>query len=376
MIPTTAVFAEILFIGLEAAVWLVLLLLAIFGTPNFDMTLLDGWETPTAFLVGVAAYGFGVVIDRTADTTYAAVRDSPWGQRYMVGWFGKCPDFCERPARPGVMRMFVMGLEDGRSRFIEYQRSRLRIARATAFNLFLLLLFGGWYLAVRAEVGPFQLASFGGVTLAMFVMSVWTAERIGDAFMDRLVEVYELARKPSERAHEPVADDECDGEHDGIDADSEEERAGKAAAVCYRERGSGIEFLLVTTSGNVKRWTFPKGTIEVNQDGPRAAECEAKQEAGARGDVERNALITYEYPSGKKEKKRKSVAVEAYLLHVRTLRKQDKKERGRRRGWFSPDKAKLKLGCARPKRFQREHERVIDEAVKVIENRARRVDSA
>src|SRR5207244_2308926 len=34
----------------------------------------------------------------------------------------------------------------------------------------------------------------------------------------------------------------------------------QVAAVCYRIRGSGIEFLLVQTRGG--RWTFPKGGVE------------------------------------------------------------------------------------------------------------------
>src|SRR2546427_12586408 len=56
----------------------------------------------------------------------------------------------------------------------------------------------------------------------------------------------------------------------------------QVAAVCYRIRGSGIEFLLVQTRGG--RWTFPKGGVEPGLTHAQAAALEAYEEAGAHGD--------------------------------------------------------------------------------------------
>ena len=53
----------------------------------------------------------------------------------------------------------------------------------------------------------------------------------------------------------------------------------KVAAVCYRKRGTAVEFLLVNTNGGNK-WTFPKGSPEARLSHSQAAEREASEEAG------------------------------------------------------------------------------------------------
>src|SRR5205814_10537639 len=54
----------------------------------------------------------------------------------------------------------------------------------------------------------------------------------------------------------------------------------QVAAICYRRRGSAIEFLLVNTNGGNK-WTFPKGSTDPRLSHSQAAEREAAEEAGA-----------------------------------------------------------------------------------------------
>ena len=60
----------------------------------------------------------------------------------------------------------------------------------------------------------------------------------------------------------------------------------QAAAICYHIVDGEIEYLLVRTTGG--RWTFPKGTIKVNEDMWFTAKREAFEEAGAIGDIEHN----------------------------------------------------------------------------------------
>ena len=52
----------------------------------------------------------------------------------------------------------------------------------------------------------------------------------------------------------------------------------QVAAICYRRRGTAIEFLLVNTNGGNK-WTFPKGSTEARLSHSQAAEREAAEEA-------------------------------------------------------------------------------------------------
>ena len=58
----------------------------------------------------------------------------------------------------------------------------------------------------------------------------------------------------------------------------------QVAAVCYRRKGSEIEFLLVNTNGG--KWTFPKGSTDARLSHSQAAEQEAIEEAGALGAIE------------------------------------------------------------------------------------------
>src|SRR5437016_9530254 len=65
----------------------------------------------------------------------------------------------------------------------------------------------------------------------------------------------------------------------------------QVAAVCYRIRGSGIEFLLVQTRGG--RWTFPKGGTEPGLTHAQAAALEAFEEAGVHGRMEEISFTRY-----------------------------------------------------------------------------------
>lgn len=65
----------------------------------------------------------------------------------------------------------------------------------------------------------------------------------------------------------------------------------QVAAVCYRVRGSGIEFLLIRTRGG--RWTFPKGGIEPGLTYAQAAALEAFEEAGVHGRMEDDSFTHY-----------------------------------------------------------------------------------
>ena len=71
----------------------------------------------------------------------------------------------------------------------------------------------------------------------------------------------------------------------------------QVAAVCYRRRGTAIEFLLVNTNGGTK-WTFPKGSTDPRLSHSQAAEREAAEEAGALGTIEPRHFHLYIHSKG------------------------------------------------------------------------------
>jgi 8-oxo-dGTP pyrophosphatase MutT (NUDIX family) len=141
----------------------------------------------------------------------------------------------------------------------------------------------------------------------------------------------------------------------------------QVAAVCYRARGSDIEFLLVQTRAG--RWTFPKGSSEPGLTHAQAAALEAFEEAGVHGRIEEVSFARYiRHRRTRKSAARsaeKELAVNAHLCEV--LRLGAPEESGRNPSWFSVEKTKRRLREARTPDYAAELARVVDRAVTRIE---------
>ena len=139
----------------------------------------------------------------------------------------------------------------------------------------------------------------------------------------------------------------------------------QVAAVCYRRRGSSVEFLLVNTNSGGK-WTFPKGDPEASLSHSQAAEREAWEEAGVRGSIEPRHFHLYLHSKGVfwKSPGVQEFVVKAFLLAV----EQDGKpnERMRNPTWFVPEEAKKILAKGREVKYARELQAVIDRALEQI----------
>lgn len=323
---TTTLFVEILIIGLEALVWLAMAL-----SLRWDMyPMLDFLRINQAYSVLITpfllalAYILGIIIDRAADSLYRPLRYSHKK---------------DLPATVRAMRLRIMHASDGMAKFLEYQRSRLRIARATVLNLLVTLVAAAFLLTGTGEAGarvlPLVIAG-GAIALAL---SVYAARRIDEAQMKNLVKAYEIITEDKEQTN----------------------RSRQiAAAVCYRRVASGVEFLLVRTKGG-KYWTFPKGHIKVRKaEAPwQAARREAGEEAGVDGSIDRESFTQYIYYKGKDSRQE---AVAAFLMRVTSEREPDEPDRNPQ--WFTPDEAVQKLSEGRrEEKFIAEHRRVIEEAL-------------
>ena len=139
----------------------------------------------------------------------------------------------------------------------------------------------------------------------------------------------------------------------------------QVAAICYRRRGSEIEFLLVNTNGGSK-WTFPKGSTDPRLSHSQAAEREAAEEAGATGTIEPRHFHLYIHskgvfwqPGGVQE-----FVVKAFLMEVHQMQKPD--EANRKPTWVSPEEARRRLAKGREAKYSHELEAVIDRALERI----------
>ncbi len=139
----------------------------------------------------------------------------------------------------------------------------------------------------------------------------------------------------------------------------------QVAAICYRRRGTTVEFLLVNTNGGNK-WTFPKGSPEARLSHSQSAEQEAAEEAGALGTIEPRHFHLYIHskgvfwqPGGVQE-----FVVKAFLMEIHEMRRPD--EPMRRPTWFSPEEARRRLAKGREVKYAHELEAVIDRALERI----------
>ena len=136
----------------------------------------------------------------------------------------------------------------------------------------------------------------------------------------------------------------------------------QVAAVCYRVRRSGIEFLLVQTRGG--RWTFPKGGAELGLTHAQAAALEAFEEAGVHGRIEEVAFARYVRRKPGSDPAIET-AVNAHLCEVLWL--EAPQEAGRNPTWFSVEKAKRRLLEDRDADFGSELVGVVERAVRRIQ---------
>lgn len=348
-----AEFAQIIVIGLEVETWLLLYFLAF-----------SSWRWPSQVPEGIlllaltaASLVFGVVFDRIADSAYTAARRwSPVG-RLLLRLKLRGEDTPKWMIL--LMRLRIMASDDPRGRFLEYQRTRFRIARATTFNLVMLIPAAGLFIGLRTDLGA------GVLLAAVFLMalsvglSLYATERIGSAWVGVLSEAYR--QWAVEHPEEARKDLEAGGSGS---LDSMDPQCFRVAAVCHRDGARGPEFLLVKTTDG-RFWTLPKGHVESGETPWDAARREAKEEAGVEGQPSAPALTLYRYPTSGGPCR--EVTVEAYLLRVEREGDPDPKERHRKRAWVEAGRAKELLTAGRPLLFGLEHMRLIDEARRSIE---------
>lgn len=134
----------------------------------------------------------------------------------------------------------------------------------------------------------------------------------------------------------------------------------RVAAVCYRRTPCGLEFLLVRTWDG--EWTFPKGMIDDGMTETKAAELEAWEEGGVRGEIEPQPFT--DYIQSVKKSSATEVHVNAYLFEVHSA--EPPPETHRKPRWFAPAAAKQALAKGRSAVRAQQFDRVIDLATKKI----------
>jgi hypothetical protein len=216
-VATTAIVAEILISGLQALVWIGFLLVDVFGRNWVHVGGLDRWIPLVTIAVIALAYMLGVLVDRISDTVYDELRPrltDVLGKDYLRDDARKKERRLERERRRGTpeerrsdrepdvavshARLVVMAQAGEMTKFLEYQRSRIRVARSTAFNVVGIIPTAAVFAAYRegATSTVRGIVLFGvGVLLGLLflLMTLLALVRIDQAYLRRLEEALQIA---------------------------------------------------------------------------------------------------------------------------------------------------------------------------------------
>jgi 8-oxo-dGTP pyrophosphatase MutT (NUDIX family) len=327
-VATTAIVAEILIVGLEAGAWLSLLVLTIFGTNWVHLGAVEDWAALVTILVLASAYVLGIVVDRVADSAYRQLEHVLPGR------------VVDRPASIATMRLTILRQGGDLAKFLDYQRSRARVSRATILNAAIAVPVAAAFIGLRAADAR-ALVAVPVLLAALAVAAERSHRRIEFAYVQRLSDAHRLLTNAPE--------------------------VRIAAAVPYRREQGRVRFLLVRTRGG-KRWTFPKGHRKRKETLAETAAREAREEAGVEGKLDGRRFAEFLYHSGAGGDDR----VAAFLLEVRKEElKREGKDEKRDRAWVDVDR-----GCelfrenrdGAERRYSEELESVLLAAARTLEH--------
>ncbi len=177
-----------------------LLVLGCFGTDWISVSEFQKWVALITILAVALSYVLGVIADRLADA--------------MMGWVARChrvvpvaaealePETVEqrdrRWAKEHLMLCIVMKESEDLAKFLDYQRSRMRVARATAVNT-VLAVPGLVLLILRAKPSAGVIVFIAIAVMLLAIASRWVSGR-------RLADPQRIPTRPESRLHRRVPD--------------------------------------------------------------------------------------------------------------------------------------------------------------------------
>lgn len=144
---TTAIFVEILIIGIQSVIWMSLFVLGVVGYDWIRTTYidLDGWTNLVVVVLLALFYTLGIIIDRLADLFFMLIQP----KKLLLK--GKLLQRMFQQAQSDA-RMEVLLQERRAIEFLGYARSRIRIVRATLLNLFFGIVAALFFILKRIDV--------------------------------------------------------------------------------------------------------------------------------------------------------------------------------------------------------------------------------
>jgi len=138
---TTALFIELLITGVQAAIWLALLILCLFGFDWVNPERLKGFEVMFAVILLPIVYPAGIFIDYLADRLF-----NPWEMKIRKAYNLKNTQT--------ALKLLVEIKDQTLASHFTYIRSRIRISRSSALNFALLTIASVCFTVIRLRNIP------------------------------------------------------------------------------------------------------------------------------------------------------------------------------------------------------------------------------
>jgi hypothetical protein len=190
---TTALFVDLLIIGIQVAIWLGLLFLSLFGFDWIDRLKVQGWEATIGVLLLPVVYPVGVFIDHLADAL-------------LSRWRKRIRDKYVQDKSQTVMDLLMTAKDDKLSTYYDYLRIRIRISRSSAFNFAVIAVLFPVFAAIRLNGRAGVSSGFVAATVALASAAVaglalYTWVGLTHLFYEKLVHGLQIvARLNSEAA--------------------------------------------------------------------------------------------------------------------------------------------------------------------------------
>ena len=167
----TAVFVEILFAGVQSIIWIVLILMGLYGVDPAQQVLQSvlGAEGLLFIILFALAYTLGIINDRMARWCFSYIPNKLLDKCNPSHYFEKKQILDVDPPKQHD-RMKILASEGKVTELLDFIRSRVRIARATAFNVPIIMMASLFFIWKQHDKFPHsdtELTSPIGIALAV-----------------------------------------------------------------------------------------------------------------------------------------------------------------------------------------------------------------
>jgi len=176
---TTALFVDFLIIGVQAGVWLAMLVLTIIGYNPINPTDIKGWETIVSVISLAFVYPLGLLVDQSAD-------------RLLLGKTKRLRAKILGNQTITILELLLKAKDTRLTGYFDYLRIRIRISRSTMLNFTFAAIIAPTYLMIRnplnmEQVGLYAaLVGIGCLLIARFAYTTW--HQVSEQNFTRLIE--------------------------------------------------------------------------------------------------------------------------------------------------------------------------------------------